>query len=153
MKFRWGWIGALACGLAMAAMSTSAQEMSFRSGTVTGISPIQVAATASTQQAKPARTTGALGRALGNMAGRAASRVGGGYSYDAYQVASSATQDVVEGVGAAPVAGGTVTAYMVLMRFDDGSESAIQAAGLDGLAVGKRARVFGAGAGAQIVAE
>ncbi|MDR7192220.1 hypothetical protein [Luteimonas terrae] len=127
--------------------------MSFRSGLITGISPMQVAATAQ-QQAKPSQTTGAFGRALGRVAGRAASRVTGEYSYEAYEVASGAARDVVEGAAAAPAAGGqAVTAYMVMMRFDDGTESAIRAASAEGLKVGARARVFGAGQSAQIVME
>ena len=55
---------------------------------------------------------------------------------------------------AAPAAGArTVTAYMVMLRFDEGGESAIRAASVDNLRVGARARVFGSGANAQIVAE
>jgi len=148
------WSAALACAMALTASNVAAQEMSFRSGLITGISPMQVAAAAAQQQAKPSQTTGALGRALGRMAGRAASRVTGEYSYEAYEVASGAAQDVVQGAAAAPAAGvPTVTAYMVMLKFDDGSESAIRAASADGLRVGARARVFGAGQSAQIVME
>jgi len=154
MKMRWMWSAALACGMAFTASNVTAQEMSFRSGLITGISPMQVAAAAAEQQAKPSQTTGALGRALGRMAGRAASRVTGEYSYEAYEVASGAARDVVEGAAAAPAAGvPTVTAYMVMLKFDDGSESAIRAASADGLRVGARARVFGTGQSAQIVME
>jgi len=154
MKIRWMWGAALACGMAFTASNVAAQEMSFRSGLITGISPMQVAAGAAQPQAKPSQTTGALGRALGRMAGRAASRVTGEYSYEAYEVASGAARDVVEGVAAAPAAGvPTVTAYMVMLKFDDGSESAIRAASADGLRVGARARVFGTGQSAQIVME
>ena len=154
MKMRWMWSAALACGMALTASNVAAQEMSFRSGLITGISPMQIAAAAAQQQAKPSQTTGALGRALGRMAGRAASRVTGEYSYEAYEVASGAAQDVVQGAAAAPTAGvPTVTAYMVMLKFDDGSESAIRAASADGLRVGARARVFGAGQSAQIVME
>ncbi|MCD9006730.1 hypothetical protein LDO31_10880 [Luteimonas sp. XNQY3] len=153
MKMRWMWIAVLACGTALAGPNVAAQEMSFRSGLITGISPMQVAAAAQ-QQAKPSQTSGALGRALGRMAGRAASRVTGEYAYEAYEVASGATRDVVEGAAAAPAAGvPTVTAYMVMLKFDDGSESAIRAASADGLRVGARARVFGTGQSAQIVME
>lgn len=148
------WAAALACGMTLLAFGAAAQEMSFRSGTITGINPMQVAATATTQQREPSRTNGAFGRALGRMAGRAASRVTGEYSYEAYEVASGAAQDVVAGAAAAPAPGSqTVTAFMVMMRFDDGSESAIRAARADGLRVGARARVFGSGESAQIVAE
>ncbi len=154
MKMRWVWIAMLACGAVLAVANVAAQEMSFRSGLITGISPMQVAAAAAPQQAKPSQAGGAFGRALGRMAGRAASRVTGEYSYEAYEVASGAAQDVVQGAAAAPAAGvPTVTAYMVMLKFDDGSESAIRAASADGLRVGARARVFGTGQSAQIVME
>lgn len=153
MKMKLIWTAALACGLAAAAGGAVAQEMSFRSGTITGINPMQLAATTTSQQRQPSRTSGAFGRALGRMAGRAASRVTGEYSYEAYEVASGAARDVVEGAAATTPGGQSVTAFMVLMRFDDGSESAIRAASADGLRVGARARVFGSGASAQIVPE
>lgn len=154
MKMRWMWIMVLLCGTVLTVSNVAAQEMSFRSGLITGISPMQVAAAAAQQQAKPSQAGGAFGRALGRMAGRAASRVTGEYSYEAYEVASGAAQDVVQGAVAAPAAGvQTVTAYMVMLKFDDGSESAIRAPSADGLRVGARARVFGTGQSAQIVME
>lgn len=153
MKMRWIWIAVLACAPALATTNVAAQEVSFRSGLITGISPVQVAAAAA-EEAKASRTTGALGRALGRMAGRAASRISGEYAYEAYELASGAAQDVVEGAAAAPAAGAqTVTAYMVMLKFDDGSESAIRAPSADGLRVGSRARVFGTGGSVQIVME
>ncbi|MGO3127725.1 MAG: hypothetical protein ACTIJY_06610 [Luteimonas sp.] len=154
MKMRFVWRSMLVSVAVLAFSSVSAQEMSFRSGLITGISPLQVAAAAAgQQQAAPSRTSGAFGRALGRMAGRAASRVTGEYSYEAYEVASGAARDVMDGAVAAPAGGQTVTAYMVMMRFDDGSETAIQAANVAGLNVGSRARVFGSGASARIVPE
>ncbi|VXB96040.1 conserved exported hypothetical protein [Luteimonas sp. 9C] len=153
MKMRSMWGALLLCAAALAAGHVAAQEMSFRSGLITGISPMQVPASAQ-PQTKPSQTGGAFGRALGRMAGRAASRVTGEYSYEAYEVASGATRDMVEGATAAPAAGAQmVTAYMVMIRFDDGSESAIRAASANGLQVGARARVFGTGQSAQIVME
>ncbi len=147
------WAMALGCGMALAAFAATAQEMSFRSGTITGISPMQVPASASAPRSEPSRTGGAFGRVLGRVAGRAASRVTGEYSYEAYEVASGVARDVVD-VAAAPAPGGAmVTAFMVMLRFDDGSESAIRAASANGLRVGARARVFGSGDSAQIVAE
>ena len=154
MKMRWMWQAAFACGAALATTAVTAQEMSFRSGVITGISPMQVTATAAPQESKPSQAGGAFGRALGRMAGRAASRVTGEYGYEAAQVVSGATQDVLQGVSSAPATGApTVTAFMVMLKFDDGSESAIRAANTDGLRIGSRARVFGAGQGAQIVME
>lgn len=151
MFTKWVWGAVVACGLALAGLPAAAQEMSFRSGVITGITPVQVPASTS-QQAAPTRTGGAFGRALGRVAGRAASRVTGEYSYEAYDMASSATQDVVGGAAAAPGAA-MMTAYMVMLRFDDGSESAIRAPSADRLRVGARARVFGTGSSAQIVAD
>jgi len=153
MKMRQIWAVVIGCGIALVALATGAQEMSFRSGTVTGISTMQVPVTAGQQRSEPSRGGGALGRALGRMAGRAASRVTGEYSYEAYEVASGVTRDVVEGA-ATPTAGGAMaTVFMVMLRFDDGSESAIRAADASGLRVGARARVFGSGDSARIVAE
>ncbi|WP_394003986.1 hypothetical protein ACF3M1_03530 [Luteimonas sp. WGS1318] len=129
----------------------SAQEMTFRSGVITGITPMQVEAAAGAPPAA-SRTAGAFGRALGRAAGRAASRVTGEYTYEAYDVASSTTSDLV-GSMAATSGARTVTAYMVMLRFDEGGESAIRAANVDTLRIGARARVFGSGASAQIVAE
>jgi len=147
------WRMAFACVVALMASNVPAQEMAFRSGLITAISPIQVAVASQQQAAAPSRTSGALGRALGRIAGRAASNVAGEYAYDAYQVASGAAQDVVASGAATPAIGQSATAYMVMLKFDDGSESAIQSTHTNGLQVGSRARVFGSGAGAQIVAE
>lgn len=150
---KWMRIAMIAGGIALAGGPISAQEMAFRSGMITGITPIQVEATPAAQQSGAAKGGGAFGRALGRMAGRAASRVTGEYAYEAYDVASSATRDLVDGAATASPGARTVTAYMVMLRFDDGSESAIRAADAGNLRVGARARVFGSGAGAQIVAE
>ena len=153
MKMRKMWGVVFACVVGLAASNVSAQEMSFRSGLITAISPNQVAVASQQQAAAPSRTSGAFGRALGRIAGRAASNVAGEYAYDAYQVASGVAQDAVAGAASTPAAGQAVTAYMVMLKFDDGSESAIQSAHTNGLQVGSRARVFGSGASAQIVAE
>lgn len=138
--------------LMLASAASFAQETSFRSGVVTDITPIQVPAQAQPQQQNN-RTTGALGRMLGRAAGRAVSRVTGDYSYDAYQVANATTQDVVADVAAGATASGgqTETAYMVLVKFDDGQESAIQIPNASHLSKGGRVRVFGSGRSIQIV--
>ncbi len=152
MTMKWIRAAVMACGLVLLAGPAAAQEMTFRSGVITGITPMQVEAAAAPQTAS--RSAGAFGRALGRVAGRAAARVTGEYTYEAYEVASSATNDLVSAAAAAPAAGArTVTAYMVMLRFDEGGESAIRAASVDNLRVGARARVFGSGANAQIVAE
>lgn len=152
MTMKWIRTAVVACGLAMLGAHAAAQEMTFRSGVITGITPMQVEAAAGAPPAA-SRTAGAFGRALGRAAGRAASRVTGEYTYEAYDVASSTTSDLVSGMAAATSGARTVTAYMVMLRFDDGGESAIRAANVDSLRVGARARVFGSGTGAQIVAE
>ena len=156
MKFS---ISAVLVALCMvfASLGADAQEMSFRKGVVTGISPIQVQA--QQQQASNggnSRVGGALGRMFGRAVGRAASRATGEYSYEAYDVANSAAQDVASGAtsgGGAPAAGKTTSAFMVMVKFDDGSESAIQSAQVSNLRIGGRVRVFGSGSSAQIVAE
>ncbi len=152
------WLSTAAVALMMAAIATTttaaAQEMSFRSGVVTGIAPVQVAASQTiSSNSAPSQTGGALGRAMGRFAGRAAARIGGEYSYDAASIASGATQDTLASANTrAPAAGGaTTTAYMVMIRFDDGQESAIQIADASNLKSGGRVRVFGSGSAAQIV--
>ena len=150
-------IAAFALLAAGAATTAAAQEMSFRSGVVTAVAPIQVAAvTAGQASAAPSRTGGAMGRAMGRMASRAAARMGGEYGYEAASLASGVTQDTMDAAARAPRAGSTTTtttAYMVMIRFDDGQESAIQSVDASQLAPGSRVRVFGSGNAAQIVAQ
>lgn len=149
------WLGTMVAALMMAAMATtavSAQEMSFRSGVVTGISTVQVPVQSSSGNNGASRTGGALGRAMGRIAGRAAARMAGEYSYDAAVIASDATEDTL--AGATTGAGGQMkTAYMVMVRFEDGQESAIQIDNASHLKSGRRVRVFGSGSDAQIVAQ
>ena len=116
MTMKWIRAAVMACGLVLLAGPAAAQEMTFRSGVITGITPMQVEAAAAPQTAS--RSAGAFGRALGRVAGRAAARVTGEYTYEAYEVANSATNDLVSAATAAPAAGArTVTAYMVMLRF------------------------------------
>lgn len=148
-------IAAFALLAAGAATTAAAQEMSFRSGVVTAVAPIQVAAGHAGQaSAAPSRTGGAMGRAMSRMASRAAARMGGEYGYEAASLASGVTQDTMDAAARAPQAGAaTTTAYMVMIRFDDGQESAIQSVDASRLAPGNRVRVFGSGSAAQIVAQ
>jgi outer membrane lipoprotein SlyB len=136
--------------LLFASAGASAQEMSVRKGVVTSIAPIQVDVQSQAPQRKSA-TGGAFGRALSRTVGRAAARVAGDHSYDAYDVASSATRDATTNAGSGGATVEKATAYMVMIRFDDGTESAIQAADASRLAVGGRVNVFGSGASAQVV--
>jgi outer membrane lipoprotein SlyB len=138
--------------LLLATTSANAQEMSFRSGVVTGVTPIQVQAQQASTGGGGSRVGGALGRMFGRAVGKAVSRASGEYSYEAYDVANSAAQDVAQGATSGGD-GKQVTAYMVMIKFDDGSESAIQSAQATTLRVGSRVRVFGSGSSAQIVAE
>lgn len=140
------------CSLLFAAAGSNAQEMSFRSGVVTGVTPIQVQAQQASTGAGGSRVGGALGRMFGRAVGKAVSKATGEYSYEAYDVANSAAQDVAQGATSGG-SGKQVTAYMVMIKFDDGSESAIQSAQANALRVGSRVRVFGSGSAAQIVAE
>lgn len=153
MKISWTLAAVLACAAALTGVNAAAQEMSFRSGVITAITPMQVEAPAERQANRPSRGGGAFGRALGRAAGRAASRVTGEYSYEAYDIASGTTRDLVDGATAPAAGARLVTAYMVMLRFDDGSESAVRAPSADRLRVGARARVFGSGNDARIVAE
>lgn len=142
--------------VALLALSTvaAAQEVAIRKGVVTGIAPIQVQVQVQAQAARPQRPTStgnALTRSLSRLAGRAASNATDG-SYDAYDIASSATRDATTSTTAAASARqNTGTAYMVMIKFDDGSESAIQSADASGLAVGAPVRVLGSGESAQII--
>lgn len=134
--------------LLFASASVSAQEMSVRKGIVTGISPIQVQ---SQKTSGGSATGGALGRMFGRALGRAAAKAAGEYSYEAYEVGSSVGRDVAANAGGN--GGQQATAYMVMIKFDDGDESAIQSAQISNLRIGGRVRVFGSGSSAQIVAE
>lgn len=140
----------MAVVFALLAFTVSAQEMSVRKGVVTGISPIQVQGQGS-QSGQSSAAGGVMGRMFGRAIGRAAVRASGQYAYEVAEVADGAIQDATS--GAASGGGRTVTAYMVMIRFDDGNESAIQSAQSNNLRVGGRVRVFGSGSSSQIVAE
>lgn len=146
-------IAALVFGGMFSSALATAQEMSFRRGVVTGIAPIQVQAQAQTQTASSGSTAtgGALGRAFGRALGRVAAKAGGEYGYEAANVASSVVQDVASTPRSSPAAGGTVAAYVIMIRFDNGSESAIQAASANGLRVGGKVNVIGSGSATQVV--
>ena len=67
-------------GALLMSFAASAQEVSFRNGVITGISPIQVAAAQSSQRQSATKSAAgrAFGRSLGRLAGRAMAKVGGG---------------------------------------------------------------------------
>ncbi|WP_143703859.1 hypothetical protein [Luteimonas rhizosphaerae] len=142
--------GVMALVFAAASAGADAQEMQLRSGVVTAITAIQQAVAA---QPRPASNGGgALGRAFGRVAGRAVGRMtnDGVLANDAYQISSGLGQDLTAGQGGAQATG---TAYLVLVRFNDGTESAIQTASASNLAIGHRVRVIGTGNSAQVVPE
>lgn len=129
--------------------------MSVRKGVITGISPIQVSAEPSPEKRTGSATTSKLGRIFGRVIGRTVAKAAGEYGYEAAEVASGVAQDVADGAGTKSAAGSgnRVTAYLVMIRFNDGNESAIQSAAVDNLRVGGRVRVFGSGSSTQIVPE
>ncbi|MBB1087108.1 hypothetical protein H4F99_01245 [Lysobacter sp. SG-8] len=140
----------VAC-LSLAVSVAPAQEMAIRSGEVTAIVPIEAEGQPAPRSSSNSATSSALGRALGRVAGRTAARVAGDYSYDAYDVASSATRDATDNAAQAAATPAPGTAYMVMIRFEDGSESAIQTDDASGLAVGGRVKVLGSGSSARLV--
>ena len=69
----------LMLGALLVSLAAGAQEVSFRNGVITGISPIQMAAQGSQRQSATKSAAGrAFGRSLGRLAGRAMAKVGGG---------------------------------------------------------------------------
>lgn len=131
--------------------SAAAQEMSLRKGVVTGITPIQTEAKESGSRSKGSSTGGALSRAFGRAVGRAVSRAAGEYVPEAYDVGHGVADDVSRSARNSG-SGRMVTAFLVTVRFDDGSESAIQAARAEGLRVGARVNVVGSGSATQVLA-
>ena len=147
-----GFLPAMTVALSMlfASWGSAAQEMSFRKGVVTGITPVQVQAQASSSSSGRSATGGALGRVFGRALGRAVSKAAGQYSPEAYEVGSSLAQDAAASTRSG--GGKQVTACLVMVRFDNGSESAIQAASVDNLRIGGRINVLGSGSSTQVVA-
>lgn len=141
----------LMLGALLVSLAAGAQEVSFRNGVITGISPIQMAAQGSQRQSATKSAAGrAFGRSLGRLAGRAMAKVGGGeYAGDAYDVASGVAQDAV--AGNANQSGATVTGAMVIVKFDDGGETGFQMPSANGFRVGQKVRVLGSGSDARVV--
>ncbi|MGQ4659589.1 hypothetical protein [Lysobacter sp. F6437] len=140
----------IAAALLAVSISAAAQEVAIRKGVVTGIAPVQVQTQAAEPQ-RPSATGNALTRSLARLAGRTAANATGGYSSEAYDVASSATRDATDTARVAAPGTQTSAAYMVMIRFDDSSESAIQTADASRLSVGDQVRVLGSGDSAQII--
>lgn len=140
----------LVLGALLVSLAAGAQEVSFRNGVITGISPIQMAAQGSQRQSATKSAAGrAFGRSLGRLAGRAMAKVGGGeYAGDAYDVASGVAQDAVAGNAHT---GATIMGAMVIVKFDDGGETGFQMPSANGLRVGQKVRVLGSGSDARVV--
>ncbi len=143
--------GVLALVFAAASAGSNAQELQTRSGVVTAITAMQQQAPVQKTSAAGSTVGGAFGRTLGRLAGNAVARATGDY-----QVASEA-RTLVNGVGqdmssGAPSAASGGAAYLVFVRFGDGTETALQTA-VSNLSVGTRVRVVGIGSDALVMAE
>lgn len=122
-----------------------ASELEVRAGVVTAIE--SVAAPAGTVSGSTKRQLGGmLGRALGQaVAGRS------GQSYELTRVAGNIGADLASGQGSGQVA----SRYMLLVRFDDATESAFTRSGdqVGRLRAGSRVKVVGAGDAATLLPE
>lgn len=138
-------IAASAALLSLATIAAQAQEMAVRAGVVTAMQAMQ---------GKSATVSNSTKRQLGGMVGRALGRAisdNTGYSYEAVSAVGNLGADVASSGGAA----GTAATYMLMIKFDDATESAFNrgADQLGGLRIGSRVKVVGSGDSAMIVAE
>src|SRR5688500_6747897 len=83
--------------LLLATTNANAQEMSFRSGVVTGVTPMQVQAEQASTGGGGSRVGGALGRMFGRAVGKAGSRATGGGAHEGCDVGNRAAQRVAQG--------------------------------------------------------
>ncbi|GGJ98899.1 hypothetical protein [Luteimonas terricola] len=131
--------------LASTAFAVGAGEHEVRSGVVTAMQP--VAARADVVSASTKRQLGGmLGRALGQAVGGRS-----GQSYELTRVAANLGADIASGDGDGAPGGD----YMLMVRFDDASESAFTRTGaqLARIRIGGRVKVVGSGDSAMLVAE
>lgn len=120
-------------------------ELEVRAGVVTTIQPVAAAAGAVSASTRR-QLGGMLGRALGQaVAGRS------GQSYEVTRVAGNIGADLATGEGSGQVA----SRYMLLVRFDDATESAFTRSGdqVGRLRAGSRVKVVGAGDAATLLPE
>lgn len=131
--------------LALAAFAAPAQEIAVRTGVVTAMQAVQGKSSAVSNSTK---------RQLGGMLGRALGRAVGDSSGYAYETAS-ATANLGADIASAGGAEDGTAGYMLMIKFNDSTESAFtrNAAQLGGISVGSRVKVVGSGDGAMIVAE
>lgn len=129
--------------LMMTSYAISAQEMAVRRGVVTALQPVAAQSSAVSASTK---------RQLGGMIGRALLRAVGDsrYGYEAVNIGSSIASDIAAS-GEQQRSEGS---YVVMIRFTDGSETAItfKSEQLRGIQVGSQVKVVGTGSSAMITA-
>ncbi|MBJ6980312.1 MULTISPECIES: hypothetical protein [unclassified Luteimonas] len=131
--------------VAAAVGPAGSSELEVRAGVVTTIQPVAAAAGAVSASTKR-QLGGMLGRALGQaVAGRS------GQSYEVTRVAGNIGADLATGEGSGQVA----SRYLLLVRFDDATESAFTRSGdqVGRLRAGSRVKVVGAGDAATLLPE
>jgi hypothetical protein len=145
MKMKQMAIAASTMLLVLAASAATAQEIAVRAGVVTAMQAVQGKTIAVSNPTK---------RQLGGMLGRALGRAiadSSGYSYETANAVANLGADVASAGGAESGA----ASYMLMIKFNDATESAFtrDAAQLGGIRVGSRVKVVGSGDGAMIVTE
>lgn len=135
----------LASAAAPASSAAAEGELAVRAGVVTAMQPVAAAADAVSASTK---------RQLGSMLGRALGQaVGGssGQSYELTRVAGSLGADLAAGDGGARAS----SSYLLVVSFDDASETAFTRSGdqLARLRVGSRVKVIGSGDSATLLPE
>lgn len=130
---------------ASVALSAQATELEVRAGVVTAMQPVAAGATAVSASTKR-QLGGMLGRALGQAVGGRS-----GQSYELTRAAGNLGADLAAGEGGAAVAG----SYLLVVRFDDASESAFTRKGdqVGRIRAGSRVKVIGTGDSATLLPE
>ena len=140
---------ALTVALMSAASASFAQEVAMRSGVIVGIKTTQNAAEAAPRE--QSETGRRLGSALGRFVGATVQRHSGHYyGYEAVN-AGEAIGGAVGSSGSQSAAGSS--AYLIMVKFDDGGTTAVKQDASNGLRVGSRVYVMGEGSQAEVVAE
>lgn len=145
MSARWRWAAWVLVGLMMPLAAPAAGEQEVRAGIVTAVEPVATQAVAVSKSTR---------RQLGGMLGRAVGQAAGGrtgHSYEVTRAAGSLGSDLAGGDGGA----GARAARVLLIRFDDASESAFtrSADQVGRFRVGSRVKVIGTGDAAILLPE
>lgn len=129
----------------LATSAAAAGEHEVRAGVVTAMQPIKEQGEAISTSTRR-QLGGMLGRALGQAVGG-----GSGQSYEITRAVGNLGADIAAGDERAAPTGN----YMLMVRFDDASESAFTRSGeqLGRIRAGSRVKVVGSGAGAMLMAE